>query len=172
MDVNQREEIFLQLSASLTGIAVSSFAPIDRGANIPGQIAKVGDLEARNSPIRLAPVYLQLLDSWNDGKAIEEALARTAAIKAPRTIQELINEFMQHAELGPLCKSIIKLWYLGVWYAPDQHGIASHVVSSQAYVESLVWKVMQAHPAGYSMGVFGHWSDIPPSLDSFVTIVK
>ena len=45
------------------------------------------------------------------------------------------------------------------------------MVSSQAYKEGLVWKIMRSHPQGYSIWPFGYWSDEPPELDEFVTFV-
>ncbi len=74
--------------------------------------------------------------------------------------------------LGPIGRSIIKLWLLGAWYEPLNPSSAVKVVSSQAYKESLVWKLMQAHPMGYSMFTFGHWAEPPPPLDDFVTLAN
>jgi hypothetical protein len=74
------------------------------------------------------------------------------------------------ATLGNLCRSIMKLWFVGIWYDPGNPGRPQRVVSTQAYKEGLVWKVMQAHPMGYSMWTFGHWQDPPPSLDKFLTV--
>jgi hypothetical protein len=157
--------VFLQLSEALTGVKVSSF---DR-TTTPGTPAKPGDLRPRNSPIDLAPVYLQLLQS-RDRIGIESILKRfsgATAEQAPGIIRELLND----THLGPICHSIIKLWYLGVWYSPAKPGEAELVVSPQAYIESLVWKVAQAHPAGYSLAPFGHWADDPPPLSEFITLV-
>jgi hypothetical protein len=70
--------------------------------------------------------------------------------------------------LGPIARSIIKLWLLGAWYNPLKPSAAVKVVSAQAYKESLVWRVMQAHPMGYSMFDFGYWAQDPPALDLFI----
>lgn len=163
MSDNPDLPVFLQLSEALTGVKASSF---DR-ATTPGTPAKIGDLQPRNSPIHLAPVYLLLLQS-RDRIGIETILKRfggAPAGQAPGIIRDLLKD----PHLGPICRSIIKLWYLGTWYSPTMPGKPEFVVSSQAYIESLVWKVAQAHPAGYSMAPFGHWADDPPPLSEFIT---
>ena len=152
------DKLFLELSAKLTGIAVNS-----------GRPAKPGDLDPRNSPVPQAAAYFQLLMSWEGGAPFKNLLQKYRELRQQPVTAEGIRKLLVDRELGPVCRSILKLWYLGAWYPPDRPRVASHVVSTQAYVESLVWKVMQAHPAGYSMGPFGHWGDAPPALEQFVT---
>ena len=72
------------------------------------------------------------------------------------------------AQLGPVARSIMKLWLLGSWYDPANPSRAVNVVSAQAYKESLVWKVMQSHPMGYSMFTYGYWAKPPPPLNQFI----
>jgi hypothetical protein len=42
------------------------------------------------------------------------------------------------------------------------------VVSSNAYIEGWVWKIMQAHPMGYSMLEYGYWAEPPPPLSAIL----
>jgi hypothetical protein len=84
-----------------------------------------------------------------------------------------------------LARSMIKLWYLGIWLQPLDCTIAGHVyraalppdnatgtpptvVATGAYANALVWKAMQAHPAGISHDLFGSWHDQPLPLAGFI----
>lgn len=155
-------QLFLELSSGLTGIEVTSF---DR----PRAPAKSGDLAPRNGPVQLGPVYLALLEGWDEGRGIAKVLNEfNRRERTPASLQAMLDD----AELGPICMSITKLWLLGVWYRPDQPEQPSHVVSVEAYIESLGPKIMQAHPMGYSMQYYGHWSNPPPPLSEFITLKK
>ena len=72
-----------------------------------------------------------------------------------------------------LAQSIVALWYLGAWYVPGVQGgfgfppTPLQVVSSEAYINGLVWKVMQSHPMGFSALTFGYWSKPPEPLSAF-----
>lgn len=161
MTEKTRLQFFLELSAVLTGVEVSSF---DR----PRQAAKSGDLEPRNSPVQMGPVYLKVLEGWNEGRGLALVLQEFERVQGA---YDGVRAMLEDKELGPICRSITKLWMLGVWYPPNQQ-TASHVISVDAYVQSLAPKVMQAHPMGYSMQYYGHWSEKPPPLPEFITLKK
>ena len=42
------------------------------------------------------------------------------------------------------------------------------VVSSNSYVEGWIWRILQAHPMGYSMMRFGYWANQPPPLSAYL----
>lgn len=65
-----------------------------------------------------------------------------------------------HQILSPFVRSIIKLWYLGQWYNPDDP-TQSEILSAQSYQEGLVWNAIKAHPQGAKQQGFGAWS-LPP----------
>jgi hypothetical protein len=92
-----------------------------------------------------------------------------------------------------LGRSIILAWYLGAWYDPkdlekQSYGkpdayyayrrysksvlIPHSVLSPSAYTSSLVWRVMQAHPMGYSNMQFGYWEAPPPKPNNFTDPIK
>jgi hypothetical protein len=148
---------FVSLSSALTGVAASQLKP-------------------QLDPIGIADQYLAMIQ-------------KPASKVDPATLTNLLNTFEQQssppgtpenaaasiladATLGPVARSIIKMWLLGSWYDPANPGTAIQVVSSQAYKESLVWKVMQSHPMGYSMWSFGYWAGPPPAFNNFITINK
>ena len=99
-------------------------------------------------------------------------------------------------DLGPLAKSIIKLWYAGIWYEPEgtradavKRGVprprrpgqrpdgeqdrpakdereAPFVVSSASYAEGLLWRAIGPHPAGAKAPGYGSWA-LPPAIEDF-----
>lgn len=139
---------FVRLSSALTGVDASQLKP---------------ELD----PIGIAGQYLQTLREFIDAGTLESLLA---TVPAATGIEVDVATLLDDPTLGPIGRSIIKLWLLGAWYSPLNPSSAVKVVSSQAYKESLVWQVMQAHPMGYSMFEFGYWAEEPPALDQFVTM--
>jgi hypothetical protein len=138
---------FVRLSSALTGVDASQLKPA-------------------LDPIGIADQYLQTLEEFVDAATVQTLLATVpAATGAAVDVARVLGD----STLGPIARSIIKLWLLGAWYDPLQPSSAVKVVSAQAYKESLVWKVMQAHPMGYSMFEFGYWAQEPPALDQFIT---
>lgn len=75
-----------------------------------------------------------------------------------------------HAELGPIARNIVKLWFVGVWYQlpyewREAYGArdkdTTFVVSPPAYTEGLLWPTIGANPAGAKGQGYGTWSDPP-----------
>jgi hypothetical protein len=144
---------FVALSSALTGVS-------------PAQLRPALD------PIGIAEQYLAMIQ-------------KPTSTVLPATLTSLLTTFEQQSSapgtpdkaaafvladptLGPVARSIIKMWLLGSWYDPSNPTTAIQVVSSQAYKESLVWKVMQSHPMGYSVFSFGYWAGPPPAFDQFI----
>lgn len=71
-------------------------------------------------------------------------------------------------KLSTLVTSIIKLWYLGQWYSPDNPN-DTQIPSANSYQQGLVWDAIHAHPQGAKQQGFGAWSE-PPVTSS--TVVK
>lgn len=89
--------------------------------------------------------------------------------------QRVGQALLDNAAVGPLARRIIKLWYTGSWYAEPPAGNERpanmlQVVTSQAYVNGLMWRVAQAHPMGLSKLRFGYWTSPPPALDKFTGV--
>lgn len=138
--------VFVNLSSALTGVAT-------------------GQLQPAVDPIKIADQYFATLT----GNVAATTLANLAAAfqSVPDPVQGAA-QVLADPVFGPVARSIIKLWLLGAWYNPANPTQAVNVVSAQAYKESLVWKVMQSHPMGYSMFTFGYWSKPPPPLNQFI----
>jgi len=109
----------------------------------------------------------------------------------PKTPQEIHEDPDEDTRF--LVRSIILAWYLGAWYDPKalkQHSyhsknpiyssrrysknvlIPHEVISPNAYTRSMVWRVAQAHPMGYSNLQFGYWGDNPPDQLMFIKPVS
>lgn len=83
---------------------------------------------------------------------------------------ELEKLVLNDADLGPVARRVIILWYLGQW-SPlgnqwrNRHGAnpldIAHVLSAQAYVSGLVWTAIGAHPMGANPGGYGSWATPP-----------
>jgi len=85
-----------------------------------------------------------------------------------KAIEKVVEkEILQDSRYGPVARNIIRLWYLGAW---DQlprtwrniYGATSfdtdHIVSAEAYQESLVWIAGETHPMGAKQQGFGTWA--------------
>jgi hypothetical protein len=159
MDETQSKATFVALSQALTGIAGSLLAPSLDPKNIlqtnyNAFVTNAGPYAARLILGRFTSLKEQGFDD-------REIAARISA----------------DSDNGPVAGSIIKLWLLGSWYAPltqnDQDDPAAVqnnpvVVSSNSYVEGWIWRILQAHPMGYSMMRFGYWANQPPPLSAYL----
>lgn len=91
-------------------------------------------------------------------------------------IEETIeHEILGDSRYGPVARNIIRLWYLGSWAQlprawRDVYGATSydtdHIVSAQAYQESLVWTAGLTHPMGAKQQGFGTWAKPGPEANS------
>ena len=57
---------------------------------------------------------------------------------------------------------IIQLWYLGEWIDTKEN--KDFIVSSDAYLEGLIWKAIDAHPMGGKQPGFATWGFKPTTL--------
>jgi hypothetical protein len=83
------------------------------------------------------------------------------------------HEILASLEFGPLATNIIQMWYLGSWIQlpqawTNQFGASpadvTKVISAEAYKQSLIYDVMEAHPPGAKQPGFGSWSQPPASV--------
>jgi len=169
MDEGARRDLFLKISSVLCGVAVDSFKrSVSTG---PPTFPKAGDLAPRNSPINRAGEFLALLVEKVEARKLDAMLERFRDAPGGETgSRVVVAAMLDDATDGPICRSIMKMWFLGAWYPSEDPLKADHVISTQAYKEALVWKVAQAHPMGYSVWTFGYWASDPPPLAEFVTL--
>ena len=102
-------------------------------------------------------------------KIIPRGKPITPAVEAAVETNILVD-----SRYGPVARNIIRLWYLGAWSQLPQewrnaYGATSydtdHIVSPQAYKESLVWVAGEAHPMGGKQQGFGAWAMPGPGGD-------
>jgi len=149
-----QQQQFVNLSSALTGV-------------------KAAQLQPAIDQIGIARQYLAMIQSKASKVRAEDfdnLLATFTAKSAELGPEQAAAFVLADPTLGPIARSIIKMWLLGTWYDPSNPGTAIQVVSMQAYKESLVWKVMQSHPMGYSMWSFGYWAGPPPAFDQFIQV--
>jgi hypothetical protein len=77
------------------------------------------------------------------------------------------------ADLGPIARNVIVLWYLGQWDQMPRawrrrHGAApvdvAHVASAAAFRAGLVWPAIGTHATGANAPGFGSWATPPAPL--------
>ena len=153
---------------------VQDFA--DMSAALTGFLSSV--LKPRLDPIGLAIAYYQFALAQL-GEADMAALLnafRAIRTQPAQTIADTLLETKSSGAPSPQAlkaQSIVALWYLGAWYMPGVQGgngfppTPLQIVSSEAYTNGLVWKVMQSHPMGFSAFTFGYWSQQPGALSTF-----
>lgn len=105
----------------------------------------------------------ELLSRWAD--------VSSAAGSDPDALERLVREqIFGDANLGPVARNLIVMWYLGQWQQMpadwrDLHGAhvadQSCVISPEAYAQGLVWDAMGSHPMGAKMPGYGSWA-LPP----------
>ena len=134
-------------------------------------------LKPELDPVGLAREYYTFAVSQVGQASITGLLNAYRAIKT-QPAQQIADTLLETSAAAPtpqasLAQSIVAMWYLGSWYVPGVLGgfgfapPAVQVISSAAYTNGLVWRVMQSHPMGYSPFTFGYWSQAPASLSSF-----
>jgi hypothetical protein len=145
-------DTFAQMSAALTGFTLATIQPA-------------------LDPVRLSASYYAFVNV----RATESLALLLSAYRAIATqpAQTIANSLLETASGAPasalaqLAQSIVRMWYLGSWYAPGEGSSPVQVISAQAYVGGLVWKAAQTHPMGYSEFTFGYWAQTPPALADF-----
>jgi hypothetical protein len=149
---------FADMSAALTGFQSSVLKPA-------------------LDPLDLAREYYVFAVGQVGQPAMTTLLNAYRAIKT-QPAQQIADTLLETSGSSPsaqaqLAQSIVAMWYLGSWYVPGVLGgggfspPALQVISSVAYTNGLVWRVMQSHPMGYSAFTFGYWSQQPGPLSSF-----
>ena len=151
---------FKNLSAALTGISADKLGPA-------------------TDALELKQEYFNwLMDHRPKQFATLLQIAKTNAA----TPQAIIDNSQSNPDTRFLARSIVMMWYLGAWYDPDnlkalvdarsadQPMFIPHtVISPKAYTQGWLWRVIQAHPMGYSDMQFGYWTRPPDPLPDFIS---
>ena len=146
-------DLFVKLSAELTGVDVHLLAPT-------------------RDPLQIKRIYFKQAKSDPAFEGLMQIVRANPADPAGAADNIMNNKDPKIKYLG---RSIILAWYLGAWYQPavlaqtsPPPSLNPKVISPTAYTQAWAWRVAQAHPMGYSELRFGYWSDEPLPLDDFV----
>jgi hypothetical protein len=149
---------FADMSAALTGFSSSVLKP-------------------KLDPVGLARIYYEFSLTQVGAPAMLALINAFRAIKTqpPQTIADTLLETSSSppSNQALIAQSVVAMWYLGAWYVPGVKGgngfppTPLQIISSEAYTNGLVWKVMQSHPMGFSPFTFGYWSQPPGPLSTF-----
>jgi hypothetical protein len=107
--------------------------------------------------------------------ALADLLAAHAAARAESADDAALARTLRHRilsdpRLGPPARSLLKLWYVGVWHALPPEWHAAHggalddtdcVPRPAAYTEGLLWPAVGANPAGAKPHGYGIWARPP-----------
>lgn len=102
-------------------------------------------------------------------EAFEGVLAASGEDNAERD-RLLRRDILSDDRLGPLARTILKLWYVGTWYQMPRdwrerfgggEGDRDHIPSPQSYTEGLLWPAVGASPAGAKPFGYAMWAKPP-----------
>jgi len=154
-----RLQTFLDFSAEATAFSVYDLVGTGMAEDY---LATLDDIVGAGVTDALLAAYAQI------------AAANGAASPADRKAA-MSRTLLGDAKLGPLARTLIKLWYTGTWNRlphswSEHYGPApkdrTFVVSPSAYIEGLLWKAIGAHPAGAKAPGYGSWAT-PPRIPDF-----
>jgi hypothetical protein len=158
MDRQIATERFLALSAHLTGHDA-----------------------ARLTATGMADIYLDTMTERAGARTAEALLDahadQVAAAEDPDRALRLA--ILGDARLGPVARRLIKMWYVGTWYALPADWRAAHgpdlpegdtIPVPAAYTEGLLWPSVGANPPGAKPFGYAMWAKPPRvTLDSPLT---
>ncbi len=84
--------------------------------------------------------------------------------------KQLRFQILSNDKLGPITRNIIKMWFIGSWYQlpnawRENYGEAekdsTFVISTNAYIEGLLWPTIDSHPPGAKAPGYGTWASKP-----------
>lgn len=121
----------------------------------------------------MVETYLDAVVGIVGAPLVDEMLGRYAGIVTDDPAERLAvlrRSLFGDERLGPVLRNIVKLWYIGTWFAlpaewQERFGPMpadrTFVVVPTAYVEGLLWTAIGAHPSGAKAPGFGSWQDAP-----------
>lgn len=123
----------------------------------------------------MAADYLAVVDRIVGAAVTDRLLAAyeqaTASGATPPELEDAIRrDVLSDPLLGAVARNIVKMWYVGVWYAlpaawSDAFGVrpgdTTFTVSATAYTEGLLWPAIGASPPGAKAPGFGTWAGPP-----------
>ena len=152
MSAQNQLQAFVAFSAAVTG-----FTQFD--------LQGTGQADAYRSTVAEAvgdEVLAELIEAW--------ARVCDSTEKESTLVQNLRRDIFSDPKLGPVGRNIIKLWYVGMWYAlpsawVDAFGALgknnTFMVSASAYTAGMLWPAIGGNPPGARGPGYGSWADPP-----------
>ena len=132
------KELFLKISVHLTG-----FSEIELRST--GMVEKYFDIVTKKEdPINVKSFFaeVRLVIDTKPASQITTAIG---------------TRLVPDSKYYGLAKRIILLWYTGIWTTAGK----SEMVNSDAFVEGLIWKAAETHPAGAKQPGYDSWTRPP-----------
>lgn len=110
----------------------------------------------------MASVYYNILMDNNKVGVFNDFLEKSRQImESHDNIKSVIkSDLMPVFFFNGIAQNLITLWYTGSL-------TNGKIVSSQAYIQGLIWKTASAHPPGAKQPGYGSWSKNPNELFNF-----
>ncbi len=153
MNTSEYPSCFYQLSAILTGYPETTLHGTGCGEQYFDKLKAV-----MGEPMLgdLLQGFANLLQEAATCDQLPEVLVKESMLPDP--------------QWGPICKNIIKMWFMGNWYPMPPAWRANYVnspedqmeiLSNQSYIEGLVWKALGSHPKSAKQPGYGTWASPP-----------
>jgi hypothetical protein len=168
---NPREDmdLFMRLSAALTGIAETKLGPAVDPVNVKGEYFIWINERYPSAFENLLRLAKESSSAADPAETIVTRLQFADTNTKPRS----------EIEAKYLARSIVLMWYLGAWYDPrdleaagkdlnPERTVQFTVISPKAYTQAWALRVAQAHPMGFSEMQFGYWHRPPNDRIDFV----
>jgi hypothetical protein len=78
--------------------------------------------------------------------------------------QAIRSELLPDSAYNGLAKRIILLWYEGLWITKASR----EVISTESYVQGLMWPAAKTHPSGAKQPGYGSWANLPLTVESTI----
>lgn len=141
MEQNSNSQLFLEVSALLTGFSETELKATGMAENYYNTILQNTDKES------IDYFFLDL-----------NTLLRNSGQSKQKIESVLATQFMPGSSYSGLAKNIIILWYTGSW--------GDNVVSSASYIQGLMWDAGHTHPPGAKQPGYGSWANLPLSVNN------
>ncbi|MCG7535687.1 hypothetical protein [Pseudoalteromonas sp. OOF1S-7] len=124
----------------------------------------------------VGPTYCKTLSQWVRQDVIQELYHRAeeiGSLECESNQAQFYDRIWNCAKLGPVARNITKMWYLSIWYqlpadwnalygvddfSADKKPVEDYVISSNAYIQGLVWNALGSHPMGAKQPGYGTWA--------------
>jgi hypothetical protein len=135
-------EAFYALSSELTGFSIFELKATGVGDSYFGRMSSDVGAETLATLFRVWAEIVREGPHGNHEREVEERIFGAD-------------------DLRPAAQRLIMLWYVGSWYYVRP--FTTQVLSSQSYIEGLMWKAIRSHPMAAKPQGYGAWALDPPA---------